>query len=280
MCGVFESFGETVAYPALGDRYTLSLPIDARAEHQPRESHFLMEREGARLAVMVFETFGSATDDLAAVIAANDDTGGTVARLRLPSGLDAAIVEPHTTWGPSGGVVLGTGWVNGPDGTVVSIAVVADEGLAPTASMCRAVARRILTSVAPGTARLDLAGGERELDGYRIELPARHVLAAEPGVDFQVYRVFPVTPLDQPTAQLGLYLGQFPSFSPVGTEVPGELLGEPVSWFQHEQEGWTQMDAVAPAGADGRLVHVFLSAPTEAGALALRGIAETLRRAD
>lgn len=282
-CGPFEDLGETTVYPALGGRLRLTLPIDAVADTDPdpapRQTRFLVQRGDSKLVVMVFETYGAATASLAEIVAANEASAGTVARVKLTSGLAGAIVEPTDRAGPKGGVLVSSAYLNGPDGTVANVAVLASEDVAPTAAACQAVARRILTSVAPGDVHLDLAAGERTVNGYRISLPDNYVLSTEPGPDFEVWRVFPVTAMDQPTPQLGVYFGPAPAFQPVGTETPGELLGEPVTWFTNEQEGWTNMGALTAANDDGDMVHVFVSAPTAAGAKALVRVAETLRRA-
>jgi hypothetical protein len=282
-CGPFEALGETAVYPALGGRLRLSLPVDAVAETDPdpapRQTRFLVQRGESKLIVMVFETYGAATDGLAEIVAENEASQGTVARVKLASGLAGAIVEPTERAGPKGGVLVSSGYFNGPDGTVANVAVLASEDVAPTTAACQAMARQILTSVAPGDVHLDLAAGDRTVGGYQISLPDNYVLANEPGPDFDLWRVFPVTAMDQPTPQLGLYFGRAPAFQPVGTEAPGELLGEPITWFTNEQAGWTNVGALLAASDDGDMVHVFVSAPTAAGAKALVRVAETLRRA-
>lgn len=288
-CGVFEDFGETATYPALADRYQITLPADAVAQaREPdsimaayipseREARFVIDRGDSRMVVMVFETYGDAVDDLATTIAASETNEATVARTQV-SGLPAAFVEPIATWGPPGGVLVGSGWYDGPDGTVVNVWVLTTPDVAANPADCRAVARRVLTSLSTGAAHLDLAGGARDLEGFEVQLPPRYVLTTERGVDYRLYRIFPVVALTAQTPELGLYFGDHPSFEPFGAEVHGELLGGPVVWYANEQEGWTQRDALVATGEGGAVVHVFVSAPDPAALEALVAIAETLRR--
>lgn len=277
-CGVFEEFGETASYPALGDRFRITLPNDtfAEATDTDTESRFVVDRGASRLVVLVHETYGRATDQLAEVIARNEHSPASIVRTQV-AGLSAAVVEPEVAWGPPGGVLVGSAWYNSPDGTVVNVGVLTTPDAAPTPEACRRVARRVLTSVTPSTERLNLEGGEQEFQGYRVQVPPGYATSTERGDESMVVRIFPVVPLEDEIPQLGFYLGPHPTFQPVGTPRAGEVLGEPVTWYANEQGDWLNTDALLSTG--DQLLHVFVSAPDQTSLEALVDIAETLRRA-
>lgn len=218
---------------ALAGRLRITLPNDAVSSARPhdlmaaptgddQETRFVLDRQDARLVVLVSETFASPTDDLVATAAA----------------FESRRIEA---------------------GTVVR--------------------QRILTSLAAGDARLELSGGTRVLvGGIAIDLPARYVVAHDRGPDFDVFRIRPIRRLGEDAGVLGVYVGHHPSFDPSGTESPGTLFGEVVTFYTAMDSNVVSREAIVEVpGARGTAVHVFIEGPDEQAVDALTAVASTLR---
>lgn len=277
---------------ALAGRLRITLPSDAVSSARPvdimaaptgddRETRFLVDRGDSRLVVFVSETFATSPGDLATAAAALEAERideGNVVRMRFASGLEAALVEPTSVGGPQGGVLIDNAWLITPEGTIVFAGVYVTPDIATTPSVCRSVARRILTSFAPGAARLDLSAGQRQLGAnMSIDVPARHIVRHDAGPDFDVFHVRPLVPFGAREAALGIYVGGHPSFEPTGVETRGTLLGTEASFFTETGSTTIRRDAFAPISDSGLAMHVFIEAPTVADADALTHIAESIR---
>lgn len=290
-CGGFDDLGPLSPLPALGGRLAIALPSDAVAvarghnlmsapASDERETRFVVERGSSRMVVFVEETFASPGDDLAGAIArfaATRIERGTVTPMRLPSGLDASIVEATSVDGPEGGVMVDEAWVTTPDGTVASVGIFVTTDLTAAPGGCRASARAIALGVGPGAIRLDLSGGTRRLDRWTIDLPPRAVLVRDEGPDFDVYEIVMVEPFDRVASSLGLYVGDHPSFEPTGTERPGRLLGRDTPWWVDDLDGRSRREALVGGGAAMPFVHAFIRASTPDAAESLVRVAESLR---
>lgn len=289
-CGAFESGHETTSELALAGRLRLQLPTGSVSMARPHdvmsapngddeETRFLVDREGSRMVIFVEETFASAGDDLARAVVDREASRverGRVFRVRLPSGLDAVVIEPTSVGGPPGGVFVDGAFVVTADGTVASVRVFVTPDVASSPESCRRAARRILTSIAAGDARLDLSGGDRTLrPGAKIRVPPAHVLRHDEGPDFDVFEVIPVAPLGQRRATLGLYFGNHPSFQPAGEKSPTTLFGLSTSWWTSGDGAQTNREAPVTLPGLG-FAHVFLSGD-RAQVDALTTVAETSR---
>jgi hypothetical protein len=240
-----------------------------------------VERDEARLVVFIEETFASPTADLRATVAtieAERVDEGLVASHTLASGLRTVIVEPTSSGGPPGGVMIANAYVVMPEGTLVTVGVYVTPDVVEHAAGCHAMARSILYGITGGTTHLDTSAGERRLGEHlTITLPAGHALTHDEGPDFDVFRVQPIVPLDEPPSSLGVYLGHHPSFEPEGTESRGPLLGQDVAYFRSESPSEVRVEALVRTPSSGEAVHVFVNASSGARADALVGIARTLR---
>lgn len=293
-CGPFDgpsASTSTSSFELLAGRLTITAPSDAvssvrahnimaAATGDDQETRLVIDREDSRIVVFVFENFTEPPTDLihtAARFEGERIGDGVVSATRLPSGLDVVLGEPSGVVGPPGGVLVDDAWVCTPEGTLVFAAVFVTPNVDDAPTSCRAFARRILTSLAPGSRTLDLAARTVSLEeGLRIDLPARHVITRDAGPDFSVYRVRRVIPFRAPEEVLGIYIGSHPSFDPEGTQSTARLLGQDVTFFTVEGSTTLRRDALVEMPNGAGVVHAFLEAPTSASLEALTRIAETM----
>ena len=269
--------------------------IMAAPESAQQETRLVLDAGRERLVMMTYELFATAGNDLAAAVRrdlADGPAPQAVEALALP-GLRAVTVVPAVLDLKREAILILGVYVALPDATVQSLAFFVNPSGAADLPGATALARRIAATLTAGPARLASLAGPRLLsDGLSLTVPAGYIATNQEGPDFVVHHLRKLSPLGQPAARLGLYVGGHPSYQhrqvdepPAALkQTPGKLLGRDIEWHS-----WTRgrdpvqartMEAILPlsgSGVDpGLLLHVFLTAATDAELADLRQIAESL----
>ena len=106
---------------------------------------------------------------------------------------------------------------------------------------CKAVAHRILMSVAPGKRKLQLAAGERRLFAYSkdqeisITVSKNTVATRQDGPDLLVHRLIVLGRLGADSGSIGIYVGSHPDFDPGAKKSEGMIFGKRVEWHSFLQ---------------------------------------------
>jgi hypothetical protein len=293
----------------LGGRLTLQVPkgmrlearqasIMAAPESGEDESRLVLDHQGVRLVVMVYELYARAGDDLLGAARADVAAGwGEQAKdcklevLAVGKPLAAVVNNPPrpTGAGPAN-LVLGV-YVRHGDGLVQYLAFyVSPEGVKASEGWA-ALARRVAATLAQGKRTLSLAARERRLPGLDggwlvVRTPEGTSQSTQQGPDFLVHHLRFIAPLGTIGASCGLYQGAHPSYQHRQTGLPegqvkvlkGKLLGQEVSWQRWEREGRHMLEGIAPLpGVQGVLVHAFCSASAAAELEPLQALLEGLR---
>ena len=143
-------------------------------------------------------------------------------------------------------------------------------------NQCRALCDRVIATLKPGERMLNTAARRETLDGagYQISLDKDYVVIEQFGVDFLVYYIEKVTPLDTSAPSMGIYLGFHPSTDgkPYGTQSKGTILGKSVVWSASDNrvETLTRLK-------DGSMMHIFITADDQADRAALKKMAQSLQ---
>lgn len=152
---------------------------------------------------------------------------------------------------------------------------------------CKAVAHRILLSVAPGKKKLQLAAGERRLFAYSkdleisITVPKNTVATKQDGPDFLVHRLIVLGRLGADSGSIGIYVGGHPSFKPGAKRGEGMIFGQNVEWHSFEQGGGLEALGKLPIPGDIPLfAHVWVQAPNDAQLGALKQASESMKLVD
>lgn len=243
--------------------------IMAAEESSAEETRVLLvpgSGEYARFVLQASELFATVDDDAARRRPAIEAwVGGTMrfGDVRLSDG--ATAVEYVTTQPVGDGPVLVYGAVIPmKDGTAVEL----DYYILPDDADERGAwvdsARALTRSVVRGDRPLVLAARTVTIEGLAIDVPDGTALTAQPGPDFAVYRLRRVGPLAATAATIGIYLGGWPSYQHMQSEVDGDqvttvagtLLGEPVEWHVWSSEGAAFREAIVRRG-DHDAIHVY-----------------------
>ncbi|UQA57800.1 hypothetical protein [Polyangium aurulentum] len=320
------------ALSLLSDRLTLRMPAGARVAARPhsimaadqpneQETRAILDAGDERLVVMTYEAFAKISKDKdpeSAVRAAmNKDFDApkpTLAPLPLADGnLKAWVVYPATVDKNREAILVLAAYVLHPDGFVqtlsfyVNPASAKGEGCsgqirAANASAmpkapgelpgCTALARAIASTLAAGPRRLDMAAGERKIQGqynddtFLATVPAGTNVTTQKGPDFTVHRVLFPADLGAPQQTLGIYVGGHPSFQfnqveaqVKPTQRPGRALGQAVVWqvWPVSPERVMAEAMVAHPKTKGTKVHLFAGAGNEKDLAPLLDMAASLR---
>jgi hypothetical protein len=285
----------------LNGRLRVRLPAGARNEARghsimaapqsvQQETRLVLDAGRERLVVMSYELFATAGDDLAAAVRkylAEDGATEKIEPLTL-AGLRAIVAVPTTHDLKREAIPVLDVFVASPDSTVQALAFFVNPAGGTDIQGVTELARRSAATLAAGPAKLPSTTGSRVLsDGLHITVPAGYVATRQDGPDFTVHHLRKLGPLGEPTTRVGIYLGGHPAYqhkqvddTPVALKkTAGKLLGQAMEWHT-----WTRgkpptqvttMEAIVPHGS-GLLVHVFMSAPSEAALAEPKAIAETL----
>ncbi len=286
----------------LGGRLTVRMPPGAKSEARSfdimsapesgeRESRIVFDSGPESLVLMAQENFAFAGDDF------EKDVREWVARwkgkyriekLQLPgSGLQAVALiplnPPDHTRGDDATFVEGL-LVESSDRTIQSLDVYVNSTAENDLAGCKAIAHRILLSVAPGKKTLPLGAGERRLfaDSKRQEIaitvPKNTIATRQDGPDFLVHRLNVLGQLGADSGSIGIYLGNHPSFNPGAKKAEGMMFGKKVEWHSLQQgKGLEALCDLSIPGDIPLFAHVWVQAPNDAQVAALRQAAESMK---
>ncbi|WXG42719.1 MAG: hypothetical protein WED04_01225 [Promethearchaeati archaeon SRVP18_Atabeyarchaeia-1] len=278
----------------LNGRLTIRMPAGAKlearhenimsaAESAEEESRVVLDAGDERLIVMAYELLRTASKDFERQVKKMVDTwemGGARIEARESRGflISPAKLDLHKTAVPVLSVVM-----NHEDGLVQLLGFFVNRKAGADAAGCVKLARSIAATIAPGDKVLNLKGGPREIGAFTALVPDGYALTAQPGLDFTVYRLQKVVPLGAPSSQLGVYIGDHPSYHHEREKVrftkPKEqLLGADVEWHVWSAKKTMHHEVVVPyPSAGGRMLHIFLSSSSAPDIAEMHAIAESLR---
>ncbi len=279
-CGGLASLGAGSERSVLSRRLWMRVPGDATSSTMPfgvmsappslmRQEIVWLGTGDTRVAVVTEELLRTSSDP------ALVPEGDGVAPLGAHGGVAAT---PSLLRDADGDVRLLQLFQPAVDGLVVRVSFFTSPDVARTGG-CLELARRLASTVRPGTRRIELDGGARVIGGdWVIDIAAGHALYVDTGPDFSVYRVVAVTPLLGRGGSLGLYFGSHPSFAPPegATERTTSMLGADVTWYDAADEH--SSEALVPA--ESAFVHVFYGSADDSVRAALATSAESLRRVE
>ena len=222
--------------------------IMSAPESEEHETRVVFDAGQERLVLMVHESFAFAGDEF------EKDVRDWVTKwkgkyriepVQLPTkGLKAVSViplnNPDHTRSDDATFVEGV-FVESHDRTIQSLDVYVNAAAEKDLESCKAVARQILLSVAPGKKKLKLAAGERRLLPTQrtwrspITVPKNMVATKQVGPDFLVHRLIVLGRLGADSGSIGIYVGIVPDFDPGHEKERRDVFGKKVEWhsFQH-----------------------------------------------
>lgn len=197
----------------------------------------------------------------------------------LPSGLPVVLALHNDLSTETPAIPVAHAFSKLDDGTAQATHVFVNPAVIEAgADGCVDVAVRLLSTLAAGQRKLDLAAGERRLgNDLTLTLPANHLLVKQRGPDFDLYRVLMVRALGTAAPHLGIYVGHHPSFEadPKAKHVPGSVLAQSVEWQETVLEGIVERETLVKRGELS--IHVFLAASSPEDADAMTEVASTLK---
>ena len=239
---------------------------------------------------MVHETFALAGDDFekgarkwVAELPANYRTESDK---HIAKGLKAVTITPvdNPDHSRSNDATFIEGiFVESADQTIQSLDVYVNAAAEKDLEGCKRVAREILSSVAPGKKKLQLAAGQRRLFAYSkdveisIIVPENTAAMTQVGVDFLVHRLIVLGRLGGDSASIGVYVGEHPAFRPKPKMGEGVMFGKKIEW-QSSREG-TGLETLCELPIPGHKLnaHVWIQASSKAQLAALRQATETMK---
>lgn len=296
--------------PVLADRLRIQLPAGTARSELPNNlmaaavadqsgSLLFIEEGSDRMGVVANETFQLAGSDFLAVsrnyLSDLPPEGAPWNVALLPQregGVQTVVYWPHEL------IVQGDAdvWALGalyalPDGGVAHVSFRLDTPTASHGPGCTGFALKLAASATPGARQLVRAPHTEDLVAtpthtLHVSLPADMIVLPQPGPDFQVYYVIPLTPLGGASPSLGIYVGAYPQELEPGNQpdVKGKLLGKKGVWTASEalaQDGsgvamrLERRDELKhKKGEELLYVHVFMAAATQEDLDELREIAE------
>ncbi len=289
----------------LGGRLSIRMPQGAKTqarsfdimsapESEAHENRVVFDAGKERLVLMAHENFAFAGDDFEKDVrewVAKWSGKYRIEKLQLPNtGLKAATViplnPPDHTRSDDATFVEGL-FVESGDRTIQSLDVYVNFAVERDLEGCRAVADRILLSVAPGNKKLQLAAGERRLFAYSkdleisITVPNNTIVTRQDGPDFLIHRLIVLGRLGADSGSTGIYLGGHPSFMPRAKKGEGLIFGNNVDWHSFQQGEGLQALCKLPIPGDSPLsVHVWIRAPNDAQLKLLRQAVESMKLVD
>jgi hypothetical protein len=320
------------ALSLLGDRLTLRMPNGARIAARPhsimaadqpneRETRVVLDAGDERLVVMTHELFAripQGQNPESAVRAAMnkdfDPQKPTLAPLPLADeNLKAWVVFPPSADKNREAILVLAAYVMHPDGFVQTVSFYVNPasakgegcsgqiGAANASGLpkapgdlpgCTALARAMASTLGAGPRRLDVAGGERKIQGqynddtFLATVPAGTNVTMQKGPDFTVHLVIFPAQLGAPQQKLGIYVGGHPSFQfnqveakVKPTQKPGKALGGAVVWqvWPVDPERVMAEAIVAHPTSKDTKIHLFASAGNEKDLTPLLDMASSLR---
>ncbi|MCC6873218.1 MAG: hypothetical protein IT378_02825 [Sandaracinaceae bacterium] len=290
----------------LGGRLSIQVPPGSMLRQRPHsimgapdpaelESVVFHERGEDRFALFVRELFVRCGDDLGATMravldASEEPLPEPYETRRLEGPLQVVLLIPEAPERRGDAAAVLEAAICHPDGTLQwARAMVAGRDLDGLIGEGRDRAIGALSTLRAGNVARAIGARRVELPTYAqgrplaLQVPDGWVAYAQEGPDFRVHylRRLQDTPR-APTASIGIYLGDHPSFHHGGPElVAGTLLGRPVEWRIGRSQDWRRMEAiVSSGGATGTgFVHAFGGASADALFAEVRAVLESLATA-
>jgi hypothetical protein len=246
-----------------------------------RETRLLLGSGDLKLVIFSQELLARPSSDLVDAIRRDAEHEGSILEdIKLASGLRAVIASERTLDTKREAVPVARAYTVLPDETLQVTQVFVSPQVAATGSGgCQGLARKIFETLEAGSARLDLAGGERKLGDFTLRLPPSFALIPQPGPDFDVYHLIKVGTFGAPRGELGIYVGGYPDFgpNPKAQRFTSSVLGRLVTWHRTQVDGIYRQEALLKLSAEVA-IHLFLDAPTLLEVDQLVRIAESLKQ--
>ncbi len=286
----------------LGGRLSVRMPQGAKVEARPfdimsapeseeHETRVVFDAGQERLVLMVNESFAFAGDNF------EKDVRDCVAKwkgkyriepIQLPAkGLKTVLVipliAPDHTRSDDATFVEGV-FVESDDRTIQSLDVFVNAAAEKDIEGCKALARQILLSVAPGQKKLKLTAGERRLSTISKDLeisvtvPKNMAATKQDGPDFLVHRLIVLGRLGADSGSIGIYVGNHPDFHPGAKKGDGMIFGKKVEWHSFRQGGGLEALCELPTpGKPPVFAHVWVQGFDDARREELKRVAETMK---
>ncbi len=295
----------------LGQRLVMDIPQGAVIETderlsgtadsiQQQDARIVHESGDHRLTVSVSEMFVFAGEDFSSAMsellsgwAQSEGSSMQFIPLAGHEHLVMGLIESPNTEDDQ--ILVAAAFLRHFDNTVLRLSVDINRVMYADLEMAREMSHRMLYSARPARQGLPLLAGERfiSLPGEQMQLvmdlPDNHVITAQQGPDFSVYRVVRVTGINEPSPSLGIYVGGHPALHHKSVPEPALTLGTVDArlferkqvWYRYQvtQQAGVQIETVAgiPGLDDYWRIHLFGSALTESGVFDLLDMLKTAR---
>lgn len=290
-CGGFAGNERSEALPLLAGRLRVRGPAGIGDSPRPHsimaaphaaqlESRLFLEGDGGeRFVVFGLELFRTPSEDFLDAVREDVGEGYTVAPLEVASPLRAVVAVPDELDFTDEAVDVAIAYTVTEDELVQRVGFYVTPDAARTGG-CRRLGLELASTLVAGNRPSSAEAGPHVLTGtLGLELSAGQRLVVQEGPDFTVYRVHPVLPLGSGQGELGMYIGNHPSFSPPddAARTTFVVLGQSVEWHDWESDGVRKRQALVPFGPSD-VIHIFMYADQPAILEALTAVAASLRR--
>jgi len=240
--------------------------IMAAAPAEDAETRLYFEENGKQFVVYVEEMFARPGADLAREVEKSDPYAkDATVEDKTVAGIREIRLTPKTLRADHEKALALRLYAVAKDGLLVRVSFFVSPEVMPTGAGCTNLAKKLADTITLGKRAIVLDARRVTLDaGRAMDLPKDFGFYPQPGADFVVYHVFPVTTLDGPEAGFHIYFGNHPQ-KPAGTaNLTLPLLGKSTPFIDvkdgdhHSREGITQI-----AGSPGLFMHVFFGASDE-----------------
>lgn len=292
-CGGFEALQlDANKVSLLGDRLSMHVLEGSTADAAPAgvmepdasaqlETRVFLSNGDKKLVILSEELGALAGDSYLETVKANSPrlATATFREETLPSGLPVVLALHDDLSTDHQAIPLAHAFSKLEDGTAQATHVFVNSAVVEAgAGGCVDLAVRLLSTLAPGQRKLDLAGGERSLSNdLTLTLPAGQLLVKQRGPDFELYRILMVRDLGTAAPHLGIYLGHHPSFEvdDKAKRVAGNVLGQAVEWQETVSQGIIERETLVKRG--DLAIHLFLAAASPEDADTMTQVASTLK---
>jgi hypothetical protein len=266
-------------------------PIMGAPEPESHKSRVTLKAGREKLVLMAAETFALAGDDLERDVRgwlAKGDRKYLVESLQLRGPrLKAVVVTPASDpdHSRSDDATFVEGLFVMSDGrTIQSLDVYVNAAAEKHMAACRALAHRILLSVATGKRKLEMRAGERRLSAFskKVEISvlvdANTVATTQAGPDFLVHRLIALGPLGADSGTVGIYVGHHPDFEPGMKKGSGTMFGKTVDWHSFDKGKRLETLCGLPIpGEDGLKAHIWIQTSNHAQLETMKKTAESMK---
>jgi hypothetical protein len=282
----------------LGSRLIVSMPagscleprghdIMGAPEPPEDESRVVWQKGAEKLVLMAYELHAYAGKDFAGNVRRllqkekKAEQPFVVSQSVSKGGLPLVLAKSEHSGTASGpGQLLESAFVSTSDGSVQLLAMYANPEAMKNAGRLSHLSESIFASLSQGTRQVN--PGRRTVTlgdaGAELSLPPATAMSIQNGPDFTVYRFFTMKELASPETSLGIYVGGHPSFHEDKTakSTPATILGTRTSWFESKSGSSHRLDALVSRPDGYTKLHLFISAPDEAGLQEMKQLAEAM----